>query len=179
MTKILALLSSLKLAVILLVLLLLGLAAGTIIESQAGVAIAGRLVYFAPWFLGLQALFVVNLVASIVTLFPWGSPRIGYLVTHSSMVLILLGALVTFFFKTEGQIGLWEGTAGNTIDQVEGEQLVARHDAPLLDSPRRLPARALPGDDAALPVPQPGRHHRHRDGQDHPGRGLDEPPARA
>ncbi len=130
MTKILALLSSLKLAIILLVLLLLGLAAGTIIESQAGVAVAGRLVYFAPWFLALQALFVVNLVASIATLFPWGSARIGYLITHSSMVLILLGALVTFFFKTEGQIGLWEGTAGNVIDQVENERLVANHPLP-------------------------------------------------
>ena len=53
MTKFLGFLSSLKLAVILLVLLLLGLAVGTIIESRVGVEAAGRLVYYSWWFLGL------------------------------------------------------------------------------------------------------------------------------
>ncbi|HEX7488641.1 MAG TPA: hypothetical protein VF341_07035, partial [Anaeromyxobacteraceae bacterium] len=72
MKKVLALLSSLKLAVILVVLLLLGLAAGTIIESRAGVDVAGRTVYYAPWFLGLEALFAASALASIVSLYPWG-----------------------------------------------------------------------------------------------------------
>jgi len=130
MKKVLALLSSLKLAVILIVLLLLGLAAGTIIESRAGVEVAGRTVYYAPWFLGLEALFAANVLASIVALYPWGRIRFGYLVTHSSLVIILSGALVTVFFKTEGQIGLWEGTSGNVIEQVEGGRLVARHTLP-------------------------------------------------
>ena len=130
MKKFLALLSSLKLAVILIVLLLLGLAAGTIIESRAGVEMAGRTVYYAPWFLGLEALFAANALASIVSLYPWGRIRFGYLVTHSSLVVILAGALVTVFFKTEGQIGLWEGTSGNVIEQVEGGKLVGRHTLP-------------------------------------------------
>src|SRR6266568_4466995 len=130
MKKVLALLSSLKLAVILVVLLLLGLAAGTIIESRAGVEVAGRTVYYAPWFLGLEALFAANVLASIVNLYPWGRIRFGYLVTHSSLVIILSGALVTVFLKTEGQIGLWEGTSGNVIEQVEGGRLVARHTLP-------------------------------------------------
>lgn len=130
MPKLLALLSSLKLAVILLVLLLLGLSAGTIIESRSGVEVAGRLVYYAPWFLALQALFTVNVVASLVSLFPYGKMRIGYFLTHASLVLILVGALVTYFFKVEGTLGLWEGQTGNEIDQVENGQLVARHALP-------------------------------------------------
>ncbi|HEX8908754.1 MAG TPA: cytochrome c biogenesis protein CcsA [Anaeromyxobacteraceae bacterium] len=130
MKKLLALLSSLKLAVILLVLLLVGLSAGTIIESRLGVEVAGRTVYYAPWFLGLEALFVVNVVASIATLFPWGRFRVGYVVTHASLVLIFAGALVTYAFKTEGTIGLWEGTSGNTIDQVEGSAVVGHHTLP-------------------------------------------------
>ncbi|GEJ58023.1 cytochrome c biogenesis protein CcsA [Anaeromyxobacter diazotrophicus] len=130
MKKLFALIASLKLAVILLVLLLVSLSAGTIIESRAGVELAGRAVYYAPWFLGLQALFAVNVVASIVTYFPWGRFRIGYLVTHASLVLILAGALVTYFFKTEGTIGLWEGTSGDVIEQVEGGTVTARHTLP-------------------------------------------------
>ena len=130
MKKLLALLASLKLAVILLVLLLVGLAAGTIIESRVGVEVAGRVVYYAPWFLGLEALFAVNVIASIVAYFPWGRFRIGYLVTHASLVLILAGALVTYFCKTEGTLGLWEGTSGNVIEQVENGTVVAHHTLP-------------------------------------------------
>ena len=40
--------------VILLVLLLIALAAGTIVESRTDTATAGRLVYYAPWFFALQ-----------------------------------------------------------------------------------------------------------------------------
>jgi len=113
--KLLETLASLKIAVVLLVLLLLGLAAGTIIESSSGTEVAGRLVYYAWWFLAIQAAFALNVIASLVVLFPWGKQRVGFLVTHGSLLLILAGALVSFFFKTEGQLALWEGETGNRI----------------------------------------------------------------
>ncbi|HTP53158.1 MAG TPA: cytochrome c biogenesis protein CcsA [Anaeromyxobacteraceae bacterium] len=113
--KLLETLASLKVAVVLLVALLLGLAAGTIIESSSGTDAAGRLVYYSWWFLALQAAFAVNVLASIVVLFPWGKQRIGFLVTHSAAILILAGALVSFFFKSEGQLSLWEGETGSRI----------------------------------------------------------------
>ena len=116
MTKFWKLLASLKLAVILLVLLLVGLAAGTIIESKVSADVAGRVVYYAPWFLGLQGLFAVNLAAAIVDLFPWGRPRVGFLITHASMLVIVAGAGMTYFFKTEGMLGLWEGQSGHVIE---------------------------------------------------------------
>jgi cytochrome c-type biogenesis protein CcsB len=130
MQKLLSALASLKLAVILLVLLLVGLAAGTIVETRAGAEVAGRMVYFAPWFVGLELLFAVNVVASLVSYFPWGRFRIGYLVTHASLVLILVGALATYAFKTEGTLMLWEGTSGNVIEQVDHGAVVARHTLP-------------------------------------------------
>ena len=130
MKTVLALLSSLKLAVTLLVLVLVALAAGTIVETRAGADAAAEWVYYAPWFLALEALFAVNATASIVALFPWGRARLGYLVTHGSLVLVLAGALVTSFFKVEGTLGLWEGTSGNIIEHVERGELVARHALP-------------------------------------------------
>ena len=57
-------LASLKLAVILLVVLLVGLSAGTILESRTDAATAGRLVYYSWWFLGLQGLFAINVACS-------------------------------------------------------------------------------------------------------------------
>jgi len=113
--KLLETLASLKIAVVLLVLLLLGLAAGTIVESSSGTEVAGRLVYYSWWFLGIQAAFAVNVIASLTVLFPWGKQRVGFLVTHSSLLVILVGALVSFFFKSEGQLALWEGETGNRI----------------------------------------------------------------
>ena len=116
MKKLLNTLSSLKLAVILLVLLLIGLAAGTILESARGAEVAGRLVYYSWWFLALQGAFAANVVASIVKLFPWGKKRAGFLTTHTAIIVILVGAAVTYFFKQEGHVDLWEGQGTSEIE---------------------------------------------------------------
>jgi cytochrome c-type biogenesis protein CcsB len=105
--------------VLLLALLLVGLAAGTIVESKLGAEVAQRAVYYAWWFLLLQGAFALSVIASIVLHYPWGTERIGYLTLHGSLVLILVGASVTYFGKIEGQLGLWEGESGNTIRQEE------------------------------------------------------------
>jgi cytochrome c-type biogenesis protein CcsB len=126
MKKLLTQFASLKVAVTLLVLLLVGLAAGTIIESARGSEVAARTVYYAWWFIALEALFLLNVVASVATLFPWGKARVGYLLTHGSLLVILIGAAVTYFFKVEGHLGIWEGQTVNELDvvgkngQVEG-----------------------------------------------------------
>lgn len=114
-TKVLESLASLKLAVVLLILLLIGLAIGTILESAQGTEVAGRLVYYSWWFLGLQGLFAANVVASLIEKFPWSRMRVGYALTHSSLVLILVGAGMTYFLKQEGSLMLWEGEMGNQI----------------------------------------------------------------
>ena len=75
MKKLVATLASLKLAVVLLVVLLVGLSAGTILESRTDAATAGRLVYYSWWFLGLQGVFALNVACSIANLFPWGKKR--------------------------------------------------------------------------------------------------------
>ena len=120
MKKLFQLLASLKLAVILLVLLLLALSVGTIIDSKMGSDAAGRTVYYAWWFIALQGAFAVNVACSIANLFPWTRGRVGFLLTHASMILILVGASVSYFFKTEGMLGLWEGQSGNVIESREG-----------------------------------------------------------
>ena len=151
MKTLLAFLSSLKLAVILLVLLLVGLSAGTIVESRAGVEVAGRVVYYSWWFLFLQGLFAVNVALSIADLFPWGKKRIGFVVLHASLLLIFAGSAVTYFFKTEGQLFLWEGETGHQIVQRGPRQPGGEHPRPALlrDAPG-LRARDLPGHHAPV-----------------------------
>ena len=105
-------LASLKLTVFLLVFCVLVLAAGTIVESLMGTQKA-QAIYYAPWFLGLQFLFAVNVVCSIIERWPWGRQRLGFLLTHGALLLILMGALGTAIFKQEGQLALWEGEQSN------------------------------------------------------------------
>jgi cytochrome c-type biogenesis protein CcsB len=107
--------ASLRVTVTLLVAVLLSLAAGTIVESVDGAEAALRSVYGASWFRALLAVFALNLAASLVSLWPWGRRRVGYAITHGSMLAILGGALTTDLAKTEGQLQVWEGEESSTV----------------------------------------------------------------
>ena len=107
--------ASLRVTVTLLVLVLVALAAGTIVESLHGAEAALRAVYGATWFYALLAVFALNLASSLVSLWPWGSRRIGYATTHLSMLVILGGALATELGKTEGQLHVWEGEESTSV----------------------------------------------------------------
>jgi cytochrome c-type biogenesis protein CcsB len=131
MKKFLALLASLKLAVVLLLLLLVGLATGTILESRLGAEAAGRMVYYAWWFLGLQGLFALNVALAIADLFPWTRKRVGFLVTHASLLLICFGAATSYFLKIEGTMGIWEGGRASVIEDRDAQgHLRSSHQLP-------------------------------------------------
>ncbi len=107
--------ASLRVTVVLLVLILVTLASGTIVESLHGALAAAGAVYGAPWFRALLAVFALNLTSSIVALWPWGRRRIGYVLTHGSMLVILAGALTTDLTKTEGQLQIVEGGTSSVL----------------------------------------------------------------
>jgi cytochrome c-type biogenesis protein CcsB len=107
--------ASLRVTVSLLVLILVALASGTIVESRHGAEAALRSVYRAPWFLALLAVFAANLGCSLVSLWPWGRHRVGYAITHLSMLVILAGALTTELAKQEGQLQIWEGESSSRL----------------------------------------------------------------
>ncbi len=120
MKSLLTKLASLKLAVILLLLSLFALAAATIVESAAGTETAGRTVYYALWFQLLMGVLTANIIASIAVHYPWGKRRLGFLMTHSALVIVVIGSTVTFLAKTEGQLALWEGESASRFEQVVG-----------------------------------------------------------
>ncbi|MDL2718414.1 MAG: cytochrome c biogenesis protein ResB, partial [Acidobacteriota bacterium] len=114
MRKLLSNLASLKLTVVLIVLIGLVLSAGTILESMRGVE-AAKGVYEAAWFYALQGLFALNVVCALVDRWPRNRWRIGFAVTHLSILLILLGAVMTMLFKQEGQLAIQEGQESGTV----------------------------------------------------------------
>jgi ABC-type transport system involved in cytochrome c biogenesis permease subunit len=114
MKRIIATLASLKLTVGLLLVILVVLAVGTIFESLYG-AERARAIYGSSVFYALLAAFAVNLSASLADRWPYGRFRIGYVITHGSMLLILIGSLTTLTVKVEGRLALWEGQHSNVI----------------------------------------------------------------
>jgi cytochrome c-type biogenesis protein CcsB len=104
-----------SLAVGVLVVIVVALALGTVIESMRGAEVALRLVYGSIWFRLLLGLFAVNLACSLIDLWPWGRGRIGFVMTHGSILLILMGSLATDLFKVEGRLAVWEGEERETI----------------------------------------------------------------
>jgi cytochrome c-type biogenesis protein CcsB len=107
--------ASLKLTVALLMLIMAVLAAGTIVESLRDAEAAGRLVYGSLWFRVLLAILALNLTCSLVDLWPWGRYRIGFALTHISVLLVLAGSLVTDQLKLEGRLAIWEGEESRTV----------------------------------------------------------------
>jgi|JI10StandDraft_1071094.scaffolds.fasta_scaffold43185_3 ABC-type transport system involved in cytochrome c biogenesis permease subunit len=109
-------LGSLKLTVVLLLVVGVVLAVGTIFESLRG-AEAARAVYYAPWFFALEGLFGLNLLAALIVRWPRNRFRVGFALTHASMLLILVGALMTVLFKVEGRMPIWEGQSSDVVFQ--------------------------------------------------------------
>lgn len=119
-------LGSLKLAIGLLVVILIALAAGTMVESFHGTAAAARTVYYAPWFRILLGLFALNVFCSLIDHWPFGWDRAGFALTHGSMLIILAGALVTDLFKIDGHLALWEGEESAQFERGAGGSMPPR-----------------------------------------------------
>lgn len=101
-------LASLKLTVGLLIVIAIVLSWATIVESLRGTE-AGQAIYNSIWFYGLQGVFSLNIVAALWERWPRNRYRIGFVITHASMLLIFAGALVTLLQAKSGDMQLWEG----------------------------------------------------------------------
>ena len=100
---------------VLLLLLALAMGVATAVESTTSSELAQIQYYHTDWFQGLLALLAVNATASLLVHWPWTTRNFGFVLTHGSLVIILLGAAVTRFFAFDGSIGIAEGESKNTV----------------------------------------------------------------
>ncbi len=139
-------LASLKLTVSLLVLAMLLVFVGTIAQTKLGVWQAVD-AYFRSWVavvdlglftksapagmgvpipggLSIAAALIVNLVAAHTVRFRATRKRIGVLVLHAGLIVLLTGEFVTGFMADEGLMSIDEGSSASFVEDVREAELV-------------------------------------------------------
>src|SRR4030088_488766 len=100
--------SSLKLAVVLLAVLIIGAIAGTLYESTFDAKVARAYVYGAPWFNIWLILLGTNLAVSALSRWPWKKHHTAFLVTHLGIITLLIGSLIGRVLGIGGKINLFQ-----------------------------------------------------------------------
>src|SRR4249919_394787 len=118
--------SSIKLAVVLLAVLIIGAIAGTLYESTFDAKVARAYVYGAPWF-NIWLLFLAsNLIVSALSRWPWKKHHVAFLITHLGIITLLTGSLIGRAWGVEGTITLFKGEPPSNRLLVDQHQLRVR-----------------------------------------------------
>ncbi len=107
--QIFAFLSSVQLAVVVLLLLAAVLAVATFLESLHDTPTAKYYVYDTLWFSALLGLLGLNVFFAALSRWPWKRRHTGFLVVHLGILIILAGSFLTLFSGYEGQLIIAEG----------------------------------------------------------------------
>ena len=118
--------ASLKLAVVLLAVLIIGAITGTIYESSFDAKVARAYVYGAPWFNLWLVFLATNLTVSALSRWPWKKHHIAFLVTHLGIITLLTGSLIGRIWGIEGTITLFKGEPPSNRLLVDQHQLRLR-----------------------------------------------------
>ena len=111
----LAVLSSLRLAVVTMVTLGSVCAFATFYEMRNGTPAVQRDIYQTPWFAFLLALLGTNVVAVMASRYPWTRHHIGFLTAHVGILTILLGSVLSLFGGLDSNMPLYEGETADRV----------------------------------------------------------------
>ncbi len=106
-------LSSYVTMMILLLILAIGAAYGTFVENDFGSGIAKELVYNSHWYLFTLLLSAINL---ILVIYKTKMYRVkSRVLFHSSIIVILFGAFITYVYGIDAEMNIREGEKSNII----------------------------------------------------------------
>lgn len=96
---------------VVMILLVIALATGTVVEKLHGADYALAQVYSAWWFVGLWVMVALGMALMLVKRHSWRRPVVAAL--HLSVLLVLLGALLTMLTGQHGEMTLKPGVASD------------------------------------------------------------------
>lgn len=102
--RIFAFISSIKLAVIVILALGVVSAVGTIYEARYDAEYAKYMVYQSPYMYAVMILLSVNLIAVMVSRWPWKKRHIPFLCAHVGIIITLIGSVLTQRYGIDGSM---------------------------------------------------------------------------
>ena len=117
--RMLALLSSLRLAVVTMVTLGAVCGYATFYEMHNGTPAAQRDIYQTPWFAFLLGLLGLNVFSVMVSRYPWTKHHTGFLIAHVGILLVLVGSVVSLYRGLDSNMALLEGETSDRVALLE------------------------------------------------------------
>jgi hypothetical protein len=119
-------LASLKLAVISIATLAAVLGYATFFESWYGTAAVQQWIYQSPGFALLLAFLGANILCAALIRYPWKKRQIGFLITHTGLLVVLLGSWISFKVTDDGHVGMIEGADSSTLIRMDHAKVYVR-----------------------------------------------------
>jgi len=107
--------ASIKLAVPLMLIFLFACIYGTILESNYNAEYASIVVYKSWWFVSLLFLIWINIFNATVSRIPFKKRHTGFLITHTGLLLLFAGGMLTALYGIDGTIKIYENEAQDTV----------------------------------------------------------------
>jgi hypothetical protein len=117
--RMLAFLSSLRLAVVTMVTLGAVCGYATFYEMQNGTPAAQRDIYQTPWFAFILGVLGLNVFSVMVSRYPWTKHHIGFLTAHVGILLVLAGSVVSLYRGLDSNMALLEGETSDRVALLE------------------------------------------------------------
>ncbi|MHC5111269.1 MAG: cytochrome c biogenesis protein ResB [Planctomycetota bacterium] len=96
-------------AAVLLVVIILTMACATVYESTHGAERALFRFYQSWWFELFLGLLSINVLAAMAVRYPFTRRQVGFVMTHASILAVLIGSLTTRYLGVSGELGMAEG----------------------------------------------------------------------
>jgi hypothetical protein len=110
-----------------------------------------------PGGLTLGVLLFVNLTAAFIVRFTWSPKRIGVIISHAGVILLLAGEFVTGMAAKEGNMTIDEGASANFVEDIRTSELAivdtsdANNDSVIVVPQSMLDSRGTRIDDPRVP----------------------------
>jgi hypothetical protein len=114
--RLLALLASLKLAIVVILSLAFYLGVATFYEARFGGPAVQRMIYGSPVFISILAMLAINVAAAVIVRYPWKRKQTGFIITHIGIEVLLVGCVLSLRQSVDGRVVL---RPGETVDHMD------------------------------------------------------------
>ena len=117
--RLLRLLASLRLSVVVMVTIGSICAYATFYEMRHGTPAVQRDIYGRPGSRCLLGLLGLNVLASMLSRWPWSKHQVGFVAAHVGILLVLVGSVVSLYRGLDSSMALYEGETSDRVSLLE------------------------------------------------------------